>query len=133
MRNLVKNRGHLWLTLAMMAAYCCVVTCISSFLFALILGHCDWTQSLLLFIGGLFCCAGGYCCRQIAQQGKKAVISLLIAIMVVILACIFMYFLFYWNHTSVIAAVCALLFLIMGWIVQKTSFSKLSSSLMIMV
>ena len=133
MRNLVKNRGHLWLTLAMMAAYCCVVTCISSFLFALILGHCDWTQSLLLFIGGLFCCAGGYCCRQIAQQGKKAAISLLIGIMVVILACIFMYFLFYWNHTSVIAAVCALLFLIMGWIVQKTSFSKLSSSLMIMV
>ncbi len=59
--------------LAMMAAYCCLLTSVSSFLFSIILGNCYRTESLLLFAGGMICCVGGYFCGELTQDKKTAV------------------------------------------------------------
>ncbi len=128
----LKNAKKWGFVLAMMAAYCCVLTSVSSFLFSIILGNCYKTESLLLFVGGMGCCAGGYFSSQLTQN-KKMAARIVCYAGTVIAGVLFMYFLFIWSQSSSIAAFCALLFLAMGWLIQKSSFSKLSSNIAIVV
>ncbi len=116
--------------LAMMAAYCCLLTSVSSFLFSIILGNCYRTESLLLFAGGMICCVGGYFCGELTQD-KKTAVKTVCYVGTAILGALFLYVLFIWSQSSSIAAFCALLFLAMGWLIQKSSFSKLSSNIAI--
>lgn len=132
MTKLLKPGKNIWLTLAMMTAYCCVLTCVSSFLFALILGNCYKTESLLLFVGGMLCCIAGYLTRLCAQK-EKLVLTIGSICIGIAFGVILMYLLFIWSQASMIAVFCSFLYLIAGWLIQKTPFSKLSSSIMIIV
>lgn len=133
-----KEKYHTWkrhgLILALLFAYSCVVTCVTSFLFTLASGSCTIPETLLMLFSGIFCSYLGYFCRLQVQKRRKKIFSVgIIAATGLFLSCALMLLLFLWSGAYLVCAICAAFYFICGWVIQKSSFSRLSSTLMIFV
>lgn len=132
-KNFFENWKKLGLVFAILFAYTCVVTCISIFLFTLAFGNCVLLEITLLLAGGVLCCLVGYLSRIQAQKMNQRIKSIGIGAAGLALCIVFMEILFLWSDAWLISTVCAVLYFMTGWFLQKFSFSKLSSTLMILI